>query len=98
MSYDVAAGNREENYTSNMRRFFTDFGAYPGDWAARDRKEVGREIGQALRRIAREDWDRLHAEYDAPDGWGDVESATRFLIRVWAGCFYEVPETVEVWW
>ena len=55
MSYDVSAGNREENYTSNMSRFFTDFGAWPGGWAGRDRKEVGREIGQALRDEEKQD-------------------------------------------
>lgn len=97
MSYDVDAGHREENYTSNMRAFFQAFDAYPPDWAGRDRHEVGHEIGAALRRIARTDRDILE-RFNAPNGWGDWESATRFLIRIWAGCFHETPNTIEVTW
>lgn len=101
MSYDVIAGDRDLNYTSNMRRFFTDFGAYPGDWAGRPRKEVGAEIGEALRHIARrvrEDggWHHLATEYNASNGWGEVRSATKFLIEAWAGCYAGLPDTVKV--
>lgn len=102
MSYAVYAGNRVLNYTYNMARFFEDFGVRPTNWAGRDRKEIGREIGEAIRKIARMKksdggWLALKTIYDAPNGWGDVEGAVRFLIRVWAACFDEIPDTVEVW-
>lgn len=103
MSYDVYVGGDSYNYTSNMRRFFDDMGAHPISWVGRDRKEVGREIGEALRKIARlvksnGGWSTLKMTYDAKNGWGDVEGATRFLIYIWSACFEEIPDTVDVWY
>lgn len=97
MSYDVDVGTADENYTSNMATFFRAFSAYPPEWHGRHRQEVGREIGEALRRIARTDRDILE-RFNAPNGWGTWESATQFLIRVYLGCFEELPDTVEVSW
>lgn len=103
MSYDVYVGNQSFNYTTNMGLFLQDFGAHPHDWADRDRKEVGREIGEALRKIAKlkkhdGGWQVLDILYSAPNGWGDVEGATRFLIHVWSACFEEISDTVDVWY
>lgn len=96
MSYDVSlsAGNLDANYTSNMRGFFIHFGAWPGDWDGVDRQEVGRQIGEALRKIANADREHLES-FNAPNGWGDWEGATRFLIQVWEAC--TGPDTVSVW-
>lgn len=96
MSYDVDAGMDWFNYTSNMRRFFTDFGAYPGDWHGRSRHEVADEIDVAIKQIEANDLNALKREYDASNGWGDVEGATQFLRDVRDACRYELPETVEV--
>jgi hypothetical protein len=101
MSYDVNVGNESVNMTSNMLPLFVDFDVYPPDWHGRPRAVVGAEIGEGLRRITlSRDADRaaFDAKYDAPNGWGNVPDALRFLIACYLGCFYEVPDTVHVWW
>ena len=84
-----------------MGRFLQDFGAHPHDWVGRDRKEVGLEIGEALRKIAKRKkhdggWQGMDSLYSAPNGWGTVKGATRFLIHIWFACFDEIPDTVDV--
>lgn len=97
MSYDVDAGNGEFNYTSNMSRFFTDFGVYPPEWDGIHRHEVADRIDAALVSINANQLTSLKAEYDSPNGWGKVENAISFLQRVRDACRYEVPERVKVW-
>lgn len=97
MSYDVDAGGREFNYTSNMGEFFRDFGAYPGDWQGHTRHYVGDEIDTALAKIEVMNRSDLKLKYDPPNGWGSVEGATAFLREVRDACRWEVPEKVEVW-
>ena len=98
MSYDVTVGADSLNYTSNMRRFFADFGVYPPDWHGRNRHAVGREITAALAKIERADRDALRAEYDAANGWGRVDTAIGFLRKVRNECVRELPDDVKVWW
>lgn len=100
MSYDVEVGGEDVNYTSNMRPMMSEFGMYPPDWDGRNRREVGLEIGAGLRRLVRErDADRaaFDRKYDAPNGWGSVDTALRWLLGIYFACFYEMPETVRVW-
>lgn len=96
MSYDVTAGGEWFNYTSNMHRFFKDFGAYPGDWEGRSRYEVADELDVAIKQIQSNDLDALKREYDAPNEWGEVGSATQFLRKVRDACRRELPVNVEV--
>lgn len=96
MSYDITAGGKWFNYTSNMHRFFTDFGAYPGDWEGQNRYEVADKLDVAIKQIESNDLDALKREYDAPNGWGEVGSATQFLREVRDACRRELPDTVEV--
>lgn len=100
MSYDVTAGGESFNYTSNMSRFFKDFGVYPGSWEGRNRFEVADEIDLAFTSIEANQISALKSEYDAPNGWGDVEGATKFLREVRGGCrmeAYVIPDSVSVW-
>jgi hypothetical protein len=54
-----------------------------------------------LRLIRLSDLDALAAKYDAPNGWGDVPSAIKFLEQVLAACKKPLPpppsEIVSVW-
>jgi hypothetical protein len=102
MSYAVGVGGESLNYTSNMRALFADFGVYPPEWDGRPRREVGAEIGKGLRAMVfarqargKRAFDR---KYDAPNGWGSVDSAMRWLLAVYLECFRELPDTVSVWW
>ena len=98
MSYDVNAGKDWVNYTSNMRRFFTDFDVYPPDWDGASRHEVADRIDAALVSINVNQMSTLKDEYDAPNGWGTVDTAIGFLTRVRDACRYELPEKVQVSW
>ncbi|UOE45498.1 hypothetical protein [Agromyces larvae] len=96
MSFDVQAGLDWHNYTSNMHRFFRDFDAYPPDWDGMDRYEVAERIDAALTMIESNDLGALKAEYDAPNGWGSVETAIGFLRSVRDSCRQVVPKRVRV--
>jgi hypothetical protein len=96
MSYDVDAGIDSHNYTSNMRQFFVDFGVYPPSWNGKDRNVVADEIDGALASIEANRLETLKAEYNAPNGWGDVETAIKFLRSVRNSCRREIPQTVHV--
>lgn len=98
MSYDVEAGTADFNFTSNMRRFFTDFGVYPPSWDGVSRHEVADQIDTALASINTNSMSALKSEYDASNGWGKVEHAIGFLTRVRDACRYEIPEKVKVGW
>lgn len=98
MSYDVYIGHEWANYTSNMGQFFRDFGVYPPDWKGRPRREVALEINAALIKIVEIPTPELAEKYDAPNGWGDVESAIQFLIKIRDAGLAPIPETVEVSW
>lgn len=98
MSYDVYIGTADLNITSNMARFFRDFGVYPPDWDGRNRKQVAAEIDAALEKISACDPDELAAEYDDPNGWGSAPIAVEWLQRVAAEGHYEMPDTVQVSW
>lgn len=98
MSYDVDAGTDWHNYTSNMRRFFSDFDVYPPDWDGVDRFEVADRIDKALESISANRIETLKAEYDAPNGFGHVETAIEFLEKVRDSCRREIPQKVSVSW
>ena len=96
MSYDVTVGTKDFNYTSNMGKFFMDFGVHPWDMHGEPPYEVAVRITQALRDIARYGFGELTYDYDAPNGWGDVEGATRFLMDIYMACITETDvDTVE---
>lgn len=86
MSYDITVLDEEFNYTSNMGRFFMDFGVYPPDWTGKPRAAVGASIRSALESIRANRIETLKTEYDAPNGWGSAETAIDFLERVAAAC------------
>ena len=98
MSYDIYAGGQWFNYTSNMRRFFSDFGVYPPDLDGLTRYEVADRIDRALATIGENQMEALRAEHDAANGWGSVPTAVEFLEEVRQACRYEIPERVEVSW
>ena len=98
MSYDVDAGKDWHNITSNLGKFFNDFGVYPPDWDGKPRREVADQIDLALQSISANRLETLKAEYDSPNGWGKVENGIKFLEKVRDSCRYELPEEVRVWW
>lgn len=98
MSYDVDAGGDCHNITSNLHQFFKDFDAYPPSWHGRPREEVAAEITTALKMIESNDLATLKVKYDSPNGWGEVEHAVTWLMRVKSSCLKEIPDLVEVSW
>ena len=97
MSYDVTVGTQEFNYTANMGKFFAEFLVHPSDMHGEPPYEVAFRISLALNSIATSDIEELKDEYDAPNGWGDVEGATRFLLDIYMACITETDvDTVEV--
>lgn len=98
MSYDVTVGTQDFNYTANMGKFFTDFGVSPRqDLEGLTPRSAMIAITAALYSIATDDFSKLTEEYNAPNGWGDVEGATRFLFDIYMACLTEPDvDTVEV--
>lgn len=101
MSYDVTINGEWFNYTSNMHQFFQDFGVYPPDWQGQHHTKVATSIRMALEVIRSQDPVELAVKYDAPNGWGSVESAIDWLERIAAAsdkAWNPPPELVEVSW
>ena len=97
MSYDVTVGTQEFNYTANMGKFFEEFSVHPSDMHGEPPYEVAFRISLALSYIARYGFAELAYDYDAPNGWGTVEGATRFLVEIYMACITEPDvDTVEV--
>lgn len=97
MSYDVKVGTQEFNYTANMGKFFADFAVHPADLHGEQPYEVAFKISLALSDIARYGFEELTYDYDAPNGWGTVEGATRFLLDIYMACITETDvDTVVV--
>ena len=97
MSYDVKVGTEEFNYTANMGQFFADFLVHPADMHGEPPYEVAHRISLALSDIARYGFAELTYDYDAPNGWGTVEGATRFLLDIYMACITESDvDTVKV--
>lgn len=97
MSYDVMVGTKEFNYTANMGKFFAEFNVHPSDMHGEPPYEVAFRISLALSDIARFEFEALRRDYDAPNGWGDVEGATRFLLDIYMACITETDvDTVVV--
>lgn len=97
MSYEVTVGSQEFNYTYNMGKFFADFGVHPtADLEGLSTGSAMIAITAALYLLSREDHEELRNKYDAPNGWGDVEGATRFLFNIYLACLTaEYGDTVE---
>ncbi len=98
MSYDISIGQGWHNYTSNMAAFFRDFGVYPPDWNGMKRSEVAKSIEAGLEKISQHEIADLASKYDAPNGWGSVETAVGFLRSVLVDANAVMPEVVEVSW
>lgn len=97
MSYDIDVGTQEFNYTYNMGKFFKDFGVHPRDMHGEPPYEVAFRISLALTKIPLYGLEDLKSEYDAPNGWGTVEGATRFLMDIYMACITEPDvDMVEV--
>lgn len=96
MSYDLHVGKDWHNYTYNMWKFFQDFNVYPPDWDGKLRTEVGDQIDDALELIRLHNIDTLGEKYDAPNGWGSVQGAIKFLEAVRDSCRWQAPEIVRV--
>lgn len=97
MSYDVTVGTQEFNYTSNMGAFFEEFSVHPADMHGEPPYEVAFRISLALSNISNFEVGDLSRDYDAPNGWGTVEGATRFLLDIYMACITETDvDTVEV--
>lgn len=97
MSYDVTVGTQEFNYTYNMGKFFGDFGVHPtADLEGLTRESAMIAIASAFIILAAKDYEELCDKYDAKNGWGDVEGATRFLGNIYLACLTETyADTVE---
>ena len=99
MSYDVKVGTQEFNYTANMGKFFEEFSVHPGNMHGNPPYEVAFRISLALGSIANFEFEALSRIYDAPNGWGTVEGAIRFLLDIYMACLTEPDvDTVEVDW
>ena len=99
MSYDITVGTREFNYTANMRQFFADFGVHPKDLHGESPQDVAHRIATALDNICHYPIESLKRDFDAPNDWGSVEGATRFLFEVYMACITDPDvDEVEVSW
>ena len=97
MSYDVTVGTQEFNYTANMGRFFEEFSVHPADMHGEPPYQVAYRISRALSNISHFEFEALSRDYDAPNGWGTVEGATRFLLDIYLACITETDvDTVVV--
>lgn len=71
------------NYTSNMGAFFIHFGVGPRFMDGVAAQTFEEALDSALERIQAESLGTgialLKRRFDAPNGWGDVESATAWL-------------------
>lgn len=89
MSYHVAIGKDNFNYTYNMAGMF---------WSCIDGgiKSLHGKTGSQAAKMIGEGFDRLHreyasgaqfrAKYDAPNGWGSTDGGMIFLARIMAAC------------
>jgi len=93
MSYDVYAdcpccektAIELGNYTSNMYRFFKDFGVYPRDFDGITAPALRTLLKSGMDNILveiRKDRAALSAKYNAPNGWGEVQSAIDWLLNM----------------
>ena len=89
MSYDVTVGTQEFNYTANMGKFFSEFLIHPSGMHGEAPRKVAFRISQALIDISLVNFEELSRDYDAPNGWGTVEGATRFLLDIYMACLTE---------
>jgi hypothetical protein len=98
MSYDIGVGRDLHNYTYNMSQFFKDFRVHPvNDLDGLGSRAAGKRIDMALVEIIGHDLTELGEKYDAPNGWGDVLTAIRFLSDVRKSCWDAKPgEKVSV--
>lgn len=90
MSYDVDIGDAEFNYTWNMGPMFR---AGMPDGIAGLNGLTGRQafkrLDAALTKLSKEryaDEFGFRAKHNAPNGWGDVDSAFQFLRELRAAC------------
>jgi hypothetical protein len=98
VSYDVTVAGEWFNYTSNMYEFFKDFDVYPPNWHGIDRHDLADKIDAALVKVAAEPIGDMREKYDAPNGWGDVESAVEWLTKVRDAARVEITDKVGVSW
>lgn len=95
MSYDVTVGSQEFNYTYNMGPFFRDFGVHPYfDLNGMNPNQALKAITDAFKRFTELDMEVLKEDYDASNGWGDVEGATRFLFEIYLACLTEPADII----
>lgn len=97
MSFDITVGYEDFNYTYNMGQFFEDFEVHPYDWNGKTPSEVAEQIGGVFSVVADHSLEYLKCYYDAPNGWGSVDTALRFLFNVYMACLEaDDSTTVEV--
>lgn len=90
MSYDIDVGTQDFNYTSNMHKFFKDFGVHPlDDLHGKTPQEAAFWIAAALLRMSHWDYTELCEQYDSQNGWGSVDTAMKFLFDVYVACLTE---------
>jgi hypothetical protein len=57
-------------------------------------KEVAERVYQALSRIVDHRDETLSERFNAPNGWGSVHTATRFLLRIHRACTRANPDDI----
>ncbi|PWG66626.1 hypothetical protein [Bifidobacterium callitrichidarum] len=77
---DDSERGRYFNYTYNLSEFFTEYGVNPiHDLDGLQASECEDRINKALRRISDVDIQSLEEKYNPDNGWGNVDSAIRWL-------------------
>ena len=73
------------NYTSNMKKFFVDFGVYPKDFDGGTPESVREALKAGLANILveiRKDRAALDTKYNPANKWGNVQSAINWLTEM----------------
>jgi hypothetical protein len=95
VSYDLAIRGHEFNYTYNMSDFFRKFGVHPIEHLnGASAEDVVFLINEALELMGMWDPIELSDAYDSHNGWGSVETAIDWLVRIRDVC--EAPDVVVV--
>ena len=101
MSYDVAIGDFDANYTYNLADLFHNhidggiraLDGLPGSVALVRLNGFFESVMWEHIKIGK---DQFREKYDSPNGWGDVDGALIFMARIMAACAMNPDGKVRV--